>query len=57
MTVPYACRCVSKVEVTFPSVGARLSMNSVLGREAHLAFLDSPQFALALAAHFTHFFE
>lgn len=49
---------VMKLEVSFPGVRqTRVTVNSILGREAHLAFLDSMQFAVQFVLCHPHLFE
>jgi hypothetical protein len=52
---------VTRVAVTFrrlPSaLSGRISVDSVIGREAHLAFLESDEFAAALALHLPHLWD
>ena len=44
--------------VFFQGVGvSKMTVNSVLGREAHLAFLDSSQFAVQFVLCYPHLFE
>ena len=38
-------------------IGSKISVNSMLGREAHLAFLDSQHLAVMFGVHFTQLFE